>query len=261
MRIISSFRDYYDGCQKHGQDREVVYVRETKEIVINAEDKKFDQFYSSSKPKLRSLNGRVVRGTVLVGFAGKIYPGLSSYGLGFDRDPRREEPEKVFSSPCFFDEKTFHYHVFPRINRRYSCLLSTFDGRIPVSSMSLEQKRKRNLEIFREAISLDFSAFDYLFEEFPAFILNLCEQQVWGRALKIKGFGNPRLEPTEFYRALDPFSAFQNLHMFLSNKAKEEKPMPIISDEMRAQSKGFDKWSFRKQPKKPPRKPTKPKNK
>lgn len=34
MRIISSFHDFYDGVMKQGMDREVVYVRETKEVLI-----------------------------------------------------------------------------------------------------------------------------------------------------------------------------------------------------------------------------------
>ena len=37
MRIISKWHDYYDSVMKTGMDREVVYVRDTKELLINDE--------------------------------------------------------------------------------------------------------------------------------------------------------------------------------------------------------------------------------
>ena len=36
MRIISKFKDYYDGCQ-NGIDKEPVYVRHTRELMISNE--------------------------------------------------------------------------------------------------------------------------------------------------------------------------------------------------------------------------------
>ena len=56
---------------------------------------------------------------------------------------------------------------------------------------------------------------------------------------------NPLLRQFGFYKIAPPAQAFQELSMWLSNQARPMKPMPIITDELKAQSKGFDKHSFR----------------
>jgi len=54
MRIISKFKDYYDGGSSYGIDMERVYVRETKEIEIA------DRFYATR--------------FYVIGFCGELYP-------------------------------------------------------------------------------------------------------------------------------------------------------------------------------------------
>lgn len=61
---------------------------------------------------------------------------------------------------------------------------------------------------------------------------------------------NGRLKDLEFYRLVDPYTAFQEIAMFLGGMASPEKPIPKIDDKTMAQAKGFNKWSFRKEPKK-----------
>jgi hypothetical protein len=52
----------------------------------------------------------------------------------------------------------------------------------------------------------------------------------------------------EFYRVFDPYQAYQEVAMWLSNQAVPIKPIPEMSDEIKAESKGFNKFSFRKDP-------------
>jgi hypothetical protein len=59
---------------------------------------------------------------------------------------------------------------------------------------------------------------------------------------------NALLNQHDFMRVFDPYTAFQEIEMFMSNLAIPQKPMPVIPDELKAESKGFDKWSFRKLP-------------
>jgi hypothetical protein len=55
------------------------------------------------------------------------------------------------------------------------------------------------------------------------------------------------LKDVEFFRIFDPYQAFQELTMYLSNIAEPRKPIPHISDEDMVSIKGFDdKTSFRK---------------
>lgn len=60
---------------------------------------------------------------------------------------------------------------------------------------------------------------------------------------------NTQLKPYEFYRVHSPYQAYQELSMWFGNQAAPSKPIPHISDEVMAEAKGFDKWSFRKEPK------------
>ena len=90
MKIISNFRDYYDVCQKYGQDKRVVYTRNTQDshevkLPFNIKQYSFigeiftsiptiksytiknEKFSDDSKLTMDLTNG-------LVGFCGKWYP-------------------------------------------------------------------------------------------------------------------------------------------------------------------------------------------
>jgi hypothetical protein len=45
---------------------------------------------------------------------------------------------------------------------------------------------------------------------------------------------------------MTPYQAFQEIAMWLSNQAVPQKPMPVIDDEMKVATHGFDQHSFRK---------------
>jgi hypothetical protein len=58
---------------------------------------------------------------------------------------------------------------------------------------------------------------------------------------------NPLLRKYNFEQVKDPYSAWQEISQFLGSElATQRDPNPPIPDELRAQAKGFDKWSFRK---------------
>jgi hypothetical protein len=67
---------------------------------------------------------------------------------------------------------------------------------------------------------------------------------------------NPNLKELEFSKVFDAFTAHQELSMYLGDVLRmRDKDTIEISDEDRAKSKGFDKWSFRREthPSKPRR--------
>lgn len=58
---------------------------------------------------------------------------------------------------------------------------------------------------------------------------------------------NPILKDFDFQKILDPYIATQEIEMYLGRLAENNVPkMPVGSDKVIAESKGFDKWSFRK---------------
>jgi hypothetical protein len=64
---------------------------------------------------------------------------------------------------------------------------------------------------------------------------------------------NGDLSKVQFFRIVDPQQAYQRLSMWHMNQASPHKePMPI-SDEEKAESKGFNKFSFRQDPSSKPK--------
>lgn len=57
---------------------------------------------------------------------------------------------------------------------------------------------------------------------------------------------NCSLKDLQFYKFIPVAQTFQELYVYLSNQANPEKPIPKVSDEDLAFSKGFNKFSFRK---------------
>lgn len=58
---------------------------------------------------------------------------------------------------------------------------------------------------------------------------------------------NPQLWRFNFIKCMDPFSTFIELEQYISNQLVDKDNKDIkISDKLKAESKGFDKWSFRK---------------
>jgi len=73
VRIISKFRDYYDGVMKTGMDREVVYVREK---IVSLIDDKYDVCSRASTYASCSL--------FYLGFCGEIH---KVYRIKYDKGP------------------------------------------------------------------------------------------------------------------------------------------------------------------------------
>lgn len=57
---------------------------------------------------------------------------------------------------------------------------------------------------------------------------------------------NTELRPFDFMRVMDPYTAFQEISMWLGNQAEPRKPIPVLDDITMAEIKGFNKFSFRK---------------
>jgi hypothetical protein len=60
---------------------------------------------------------------------------------------------------------------------------------------------------------------------------------------------NPVLKDVQFFRIVDNFTAYQELAMFVSGVLGGKSPKTIeVSNDIKIAKRGFDKWSFRKEP-------------
>lgn len=230
MRIVSDKVDYYDCIQKHGVDRSNVYVRKPKRYSYRFESPEARELMSqlgncigdSTAFHGNYVHNRVVPYLSVVGFCGKLYPA-------------------VRMSVRFYTLNS--YDNWEDAARTVLEYLPEFLSR---SSMS----------IFERWMSLRDKESPIL-KEVPVWALHGDnEGPDTGHRYCISVTENSDTLGTmyEFYTVKDPYTAYQELSMFLVNLAQPEKEMPVISDELKAQSKGFNEWSFRKPPSKKSRK-------
>jgi hypothetical protein len=241
MRVIDKRKDYYDTCQGFGVDPKLIYVREEREIEIPTgwrSTRKEDAFLDMVRPLLSKLfpaGDHLERG--LVAFCGVAYP---FYELGDKiiytreklikaarsyRDPvagpwRKENllielGLKEQGRPRHRNKPPWRSYAHPRLTKKQWARFETeFDPHIP----------------------------DKIFLHFGAPILLIKPEFAGKKTLVI----NPLLRPWNFASVIDPYSAYQELAMYVGNNMVCQKdPNPPIPDKIKVESKGFDNWSFR----------------
>ena len=224
MRIISSFRDYYDGLTDGSDPR--IWRRETTEIVLDPND----PFFKTGCPVLRHdwstgfWQNRREFGEAecgLFGFCGKILP-FWRHGakIGWDLAGYRDEYRRTTGA----DLEDSKWKIW-----RYDSVRALF---------ARESIPPRYGEIFlRYRVPL--------WTMTPGTSANGWWNPVApGLAL------NPKLADLQFQRQLDPYQTFQELEMFLFNDlAVQADPPETVSDRVKAEAHGFrDPYSFRREP-------------
>lgn len=177
-----------------------------------------------------------------VGFCGKIYPVVRVNLLGDPKDTAKfcytieevdEWVEEHFSSKMLahFREKQWNDRNRWCWSQRRNSFVGFLSKEKTAWSVQIE---KQLAELFVEHRSPLFLAHNtYMTDGKSELTFNALLRQV------------------EFFRIFDPYTAFQEISMFMSNLAVPMKPIPVPSDEIMLEVKGFDKFSFRKDKKGP----------
>ncbi len=232
MRIISEFHDYYDAIQKVAQDRSVVYLRKRKEAEF-ARGWPFPAsvgFNPYISPEFRST-------TYIIGFCGRIDPAVRLSKLKVAEKP---EAKAICFNVAEVDEFMETYLKRRQLEDYRSKEWTSFSRWAPFP-------KRRGFEEFFAECEKKKDAYGGLFLEHncPVFVATRD-----GRENESGIVYNGSLKEVEFFRVVDPATAFQEIQMFLGGRAQPFKEVPEIPDTTMAEAKGFDKWSFRKEPKK-----------
>lgn len=252
MRIISDFHDYYDCIQGMGQDQDLIYFRRLIEESYEGKDMPFGdlpKFYDSvvlHPPTGRSnfYNAISVRMRV-VGFCGKVYPILNMH---LERSSGDQ-----FNATCFNMEETEAFMVQALKKRDFENYESNHKSAAwrRRSGGVLSGRNRKVYKEFWQKWGEKQNAFQNLFDEqkVPLFVADYGTNPYHDSRRKITF--NGCLKEVEFFRIVEPFTAFQELSMYWGNVAQPNRPIPEVSDEDMLVAKGFDpKWSFRKEPSK-----------
>lgn len=216
MRIISKFKDYYDCIQKYGMDQNTLYIRNKIDI---------PDILISKSIKIPKEIGRLDSNTYLIDikfdscivfFCGKVYKILKEHLY-----PTKYEKNQLY----YQSHKNVYYNSYKEV----------LDNHQNIN----DSHKKIIFDYFKEnniVINLDF------FRKFNSPIIQL---DIFNHGSNLTV--NPILRQIEFFKIVPPQEAYQKIYMFISGVlGNQEKLIPVISDELKAQSKGFNKWSFRK---------------
>jgi len=234
MRIISDFKDYYDSIMGTGQDRTLVYKRYRQSIDIDPGC--FCGPFSSG-PYGAGWNEFFTTDQYLIWFCGKTYP-LVAFEVPL--------PGKTVKAATYCyrteDVDSFVRRCYPKSWEHYATV-----GYVRKNLWPRLLQRHMFVQFF-DAPLLQSERMRAMAEE------KRCPVVVAHGVQRHRGKPgtltlNAELKRLEFIRMFDPYSAFQEIAMWLGNQAEPRKPIPEIGDETMAEIKGFDKWSFRKPPK------------
>lgn len=234
MKIYSGFYDYYDNAVGHDSDDTINYRRERREISL-AETRtgQIEELLSivDSMPfiyrKRRRKSYGVTVHRLTVAFCGRAYP-LYEYA------------DQYYTSINALISNVESGAAVSEETQRFKQLLPTFreeEGSFYRPYTFSEKGWERWLSNFSSKIS------DGPFIHYDAPVI-LVRRRHESRSPEIEI--NPPLEPLGFASIVDPFTAYQELSMYIGNNlAKQEDPNLIRSQEAIRDSHGFDGMSFK----------------
>lgn len=210
MKLISSFHDYYDCMSKHDQDRSVLFMRETKEEVLEKPHLEKTGWY---RPKLGG------RAHLVLGFCGRVYWAMAQY--------KRDITTDYYAS-------TSEFHRWMWNKEEIEAHLE--------KDFKPDKWNKKRWSTWNTANEVITAAENF---QYPIWCVRKPDDY-YKTYLTI----NPNLKKLNAEQIISPFEAWRELSTWHGNIAEPRKPVPHIDDVTMAEAKGFNHWSFRKEPSK-----------
>jgi len=212
MKIISKYKDYYDGCVNSlGLDTTIIYNR-----INNIIDYKTLNHYNLYFNNANIFkNGSIRYNFNILGVCGKLYPLLivQEHKIGQSIDFKYIYDRELIVN--FFKE---HYNIFYQKVKPIENYLTLVDN-------------KQILDLFHihKCGSFMLSA-DRYGSNYQELILEI----------------EPNLNALEFYKIVDSFTLFNSMSSYISEQINTEIETDTLSDKEKIITKGFDpKYSFR----------------
>lgn len=224
MKIYSKFHDYYDIGLQYGIDPNCVYSRTTTRIDGFDKERVLNTVFSISSYD-RSLFDRMTD-IVMVVFCGKLY-----FATRFSKQINAYKTEEYY----FYDFSSYEKYIHKNYKENeYAKFfnLSHWTSRGKVTAEDVMEKYPIKDQKLTDLL-IEFGV--------PAIRIYSCS-----RYYEVEL--NPVLKGVQFYKALDPYTTFQEISMFISGvMGGSAPPMVQVSDVIRLEKHGFDKvTSFRK---------------
>jgi len=228
MRILSKFRDYYDGVANTGVDMSVFFNRSQ----FESEHNKIDYAFSEN---IKSFNlGSIGRFDFDVEYFYVIFCGVVYPGIAIERRPQ-------YISAKYIEPKTDYIYSYEDALKNKAISNTRHDKR---RQFRWVQKNK----VGKKYLSNHFS-FKKNMDYFNRMAENKTPIIMFRRShcgTVIVATVNPCLRDVKFYKVFDTYSAFQELSMFIGGVMSSHKTGAVtISDSDMAVKKGFNSMSFK----------------
>ena len=248
MRIISKFQDYYDSALAFGHDATIVFERKESSIRIDQRTPENSEYHFM----IPSLGARSARRRwwsndpianhkgfefafypFTVAFCGKLYRGID---IRYQKIGACDE----WTSNCFYDAESYteqlsRYGIDYTDKRSRSYSWEKFPKGSPLC--------KDEVKEYFSTTGIDYVSF---FAE-RGYSIAVCHHEEHETGMTVRF--DTILKDYKFYRVFDPYTAFQELDMFISGvMTRDGNPMAGISDTDLRNKHGFDKMSFKKAP-------------
>ena len=233
MKLISKFHDYYDSVLSMGRDDTIVYIRHTEKIELDKtltdEVKElFDNIPSRTySPEIGCFF------PVFFCFCGKIY---LAYRFQISMDNYTKSVDLMLYSVKDMEDVIEKYEMtgWDRTERRWD----------KVSFYYKRKFLKENVEeAFKKYSGETVTNFNITYKT-PVIVIEHPDRHA--------GFNfvlNPVLREYDFMRLFDPYTAFQEISMYLGGVlGNVEPPMLEVDEKTKISQHGYDKWSFRRMP-------------
>jgi len=248
MKIISKFKDYYDGIQSLGIDKSLVYrrLKEIKEVELP------EGYTTSIKNSTNTLEWdtillvndykryeelRIKCEQVLIGFCGKLVPAIR---FNYNKKGITKNSVVLYNAQTIIE-------YFNKLKRKYKELHFTNS----LYGYPYEEPDQKTLNTFFKQRIFEQNYHQW-FQNFgaPVFIFSKEIIRKFEGTRKRNGLYvalNPSLKALEFYRVKDSYSAFQEIAQYLGGVlTKRESIENKLSDIDKIKQHGFDvKYGFR----------------
>jgi hypothetical protein len=248
MIIHSKFKDYYDGVAAQYYDKDDFrFVRKNERVEIKDLPKQKMYDYTSHRVNI------YVYKDMLPDFPREVYTTWSLMSTKFNkREILSVDVERVC---LFFCGKLYRYYiiedpsygksvlkVISSSNKHEYCVVKKGGWHWRPDFKAVE---KDDAKPFDEYASNRFVQDLFIEYNVPYFKFDQSHRTFFLNT-------NPCLKDISFASILDPYTTFQEIDMFIGNTltALTDPKMPVGGDKVVAESKGFDKYSFRKDKKK-----------
>jgi hypothetical protein len=256
MRVVSKFKDYYDGVMAHGMDINQRYIRDDREDIL-----------IDGLPTIQPPATGFKKITHIIGFCGKLYPVIEMYPAGIQsslESYRGLEKHGRTLRPEFMLHDADAVERFMKINLQDEGFDFFLTGKRKKRKAwgslhwGKENTRENWDEYFnwfkRDLKPNEQAIFDS--SKAPIFVVaddhklpDPNNSSYWAKKQGI--VYNCPLKIFNFAKVKDPYQTFQDIRMWLSNQAFPNPPMIQMSNEDTAARLGHgDPYSFRKPPSK-----------